>query len=160
MKSCRGRLMKLALVTSLVAGSMSATMRAANADPNTLRAKAQVELTAVTRDVDKANIMFSPAATGARAAVRRRLRSLLRAGSVGWGIHQFTRARIRTADGRLQGQRELIGRPCWRGELARASVRAGDYHQPEDYKATVDSRVSFMTIPRAHIATFGHLSRA
>jgi hypothetical protein len=61
MKFRRGRLMKLALVTSLVAGSLSVAMGAANADPNTLRAKAQAELTAVTRDVDHANIMFSQA---------------------------------------------------------------------------------------------------
>jgi hypothetical protein len=52
--------MKLALVTTLVTGTMSVAAQAVNADSNTLRAKAQAELTAVTRDVDKANIMFSP----------------------------------------------------------------------------------------------------
>jgi hypothetical protein len=54
-------LTKLALVTSLMAGTVSLGIRAANADPNTLRGKAQAELTAVTRDVDRANIVFSPA---------------------------------------------------------------------------------------------------
>jgi hypothetical protein len=61
MKSHQARLMRLALVGTLLAGGVSALGGVAHADPNALRAKAQAELTTVTRDVDKANLMFSPA---------------------------------------------------------------------------------------------------
>ncbi len=57
------RLMTVALVSSLVAGGVSVS---AGASPgqNALRAKAQAELTTVTVDVDRANIMYSPADNG------------------------------------------------------------------------------------------------
>jgi hypothetical protein len=58
------RLMSFALVTTLVAGGAPVAAGAANADPNVLRTKAQAELTAVTVEVDRANIMFSPADDG------------------------------------------------------------------------------------------------
>jgi TolA-binding protein len=61
MKSPHARLMRLALVGTLMAGSLSAVGGIAIADPNALKAKAQAELTTVTREVDKANVMFSPA---------------------------------------------------------------------------------------------------
>jgi len=50
-------LVKLALVTSLVAVTMSLA-GPANADPNALRANAQTKLAAVTADVDRANIAY------------------------------------------------------------------------------------------------------
>jgi hypothetical protein len=43
MKSHQARLMKLALVGTLVAGGVSAVGRVAHADPSALRAKAQAE---------------------------------------------------------------------------------------------------------------------
>jgi hypothetical protein len=64
MKSRHGRLMRLALVTSLMAGSMSVAAGAASADQSALKVKAQAELAAVTVDVDKANIMYLPADNG------------------------------------------------------------------------------------------------
>jgi hypothetical protein len=67
MKSRHFRLIKAALVMSLAAGSMPALSGAANADPNTLKAQAPAELVAVTDDIDKANIMFSPADDGVGA---------------------------------------------------------------------------------------------
>jgi hypothetical protein len=59
--------MRLALVTSLIAGGLSVATGAANPDPNALRAKAQADLAAVTVDVDRANIMYSPADNGVGA---------------------------------------------------------------------------------------------
>jgi TolA-binding protein len=61
MKSHQAILMTLALVWTLVAGGVSALGGVANADPIALRVKAQAELTTVTREVDQANLMFSPA---------------------------------------------------------------------------------------------------
>jgi len=56
--------MTVALVSSLVVGGMSVSVCAASIDQNVLRAKAQAELTTVTVDVDRANIMYSPADNG------------------------------------------------------------------------------------------------
>jgi hypothetical protein len=56
--------MRLALVTSLMTGSMSVAAGAASADQSALKAKAQAELAVVTVDIDKANIMYSPADDG------------------------------------------------------------------------------------------------
>ncbi len=58
------RLVTVALISSLMAGGMSVSAGAAGADPNALRANAQAELTTVTVDVDRANIMYSPADNG------------------------------------------------------------------------------------------------
>jgi hypothetical protein len=56
--------MTLALVSSLATASMPVTSPAADANQSNLKAKAQAELAAVTVDVDRANIMFSPADDG------------------------------------------------------------------------------------------------
>jgi Flp pilus assembly protein TadD len=58
------RLMTVALVSNLVVGGVSVSAGAASADQNALRVKARAELAAVTVDVDRANIMFSPAESG------------------------------------------------------------------------------------------------
>ena len=59
--------MRLALITSLTAGGVSLATGPANADPNRLRTKAQAELATVTVDLDRANVMFSPADNGVGA---------------------------------------------------------------------------------------------
>ena len=56
-----GSLMVAALVSSLAVAGASVTTRAAVADQTALRVKAQAELAQVTEDVDRANIMYSPA---------------------------------------------------------------------------------------------------
>ena len=56
-----------ASATSLVALSVSVSAGIAKADPNALRTKANAELSAVTVDVDRANIMYSPADNGTGA---------------------------------------------------------------------------------------------
>ena len=75
MKSPDRRLTRMPLITSLAAASLSVAIGAANADPNALRAKAQAELDAVTVDVDRANIMFSPADNSAGANFARVVKS-------------------------------------------------------------------------------------
>jgi Flp pilus assembly protein TadD len=62
MKSRRS--MTVVLVSGLIAGGTSLSARSASADQNALRVKARAELAAVTVDVDRANIMFSPAESG------------------------------------------------------------------------------------------------
>ncbi|MBV8360418.1 MAG: hypothetical protein JO189_21170 [Deltaproteobacteria bacterium] len=64
MKSRYQRFMTLALVSSLTTASMTVMSPAADAGQSSLKAKAQAELAAVTVDVDRANIMFSPADDG------------------------------------------------------------------------------------------------
>ena len=58
------RLITLALISNVVAGGVSVSAHAASRDQNALRARARAELAAVTVDVDRANIMFSPADNG------------------------------------------------------------------------------------------------
>jgi hypothetical protein len=58
------RLVTPTLLSSLVAGSVSVAARASDADESGLRTTAQAELAAVTVDVDRANVMFSPADNG------------------------------------------------------------------------------------------------
>ena len=58
------RLMTVALVSSLVVCGVSASVRAASPGQDALRANAQAELATVTVDVDRANIMYSPADNG------------------------------------------------------------------------------------------------
>jgi hypothetical protein len=55
------RFMTIAIATTLVLGGLSIPARAAIAEQDALRAQAQTELPAVTLDVDKANILYSPA---------------------------------------------------------------------------------------------------
>jgi hypothetical protein len=111
MKSHHGRLMKLALVMSLVAGSMSVAARAANADPNTLRAKAQAELTAVTRDVDKANIMFSPSNHSAGVNLAKNVQYQQEYDA---GLKSFNAGRYADAMKHLRKADEIIrSRPNW-----------------------------------------------
>ena len=64
MKSRYQRFMTLALVSSLATMSMPVISPAADAGQSSLEAKAQAELAAVTVDVDRANVMFSPADNG------------------------------------------------------------------------------------------------
>ena len=56
-----GPLMVAALVSSLPVAGASVTTRAAVPDQTALRMKAQAELAQVTEDVDRANIIYSPA---------------------------------------------------------------------------------------------------
>jgi Flp pilus assembly protein TadD len=53
--------MTVALVSALVVGGVSVSAGAASVDQNVLRVEARAELAAVMVDVDKANIMYSPA---------------------------------------------------------------------------------------------------
>jgi hypothetical protein len=64
MESHYRRLTRLAFITGLLAAIMSLAPGGANADPTSLRTQAQAELASVTVDVDRANIMFSPADDG------------------------------------------------------------------------------------------------
>jgi hypothetical protein len=56
-----GPLMVAALASSLALAGFSAPAGAAVPDQTALRVKAQAELAQVTRDVDRANIIYSPA---------------------------------------------------------------------------------------------------
>jgi len=56
-----GSLMVAALVSSLAVAGASVTTRAAVPDQTALRVKGQAELVQVIEDVDRANIMYSPA---------------------------------------------------------------------------------------------------
>ena len=58
------RLMTMVLVSNLVAGGVSVSVRGDSPGQDALRAKAQAELATVTVDVDRANIMYSPADNG------------------------------------------------------------------------------------------------
>jgi hypothetical protein len=56
-----GSLMVAVLVSSLAVAGASVTTRAAVPDQTALRVKAQAELVQVTEDVDRANVIYSPA---------------------------------------------------------------------------------------------------
>jgi hypothetical protein len=54
----------MASVASLIAIGVPLSVRAVTSDQTALRSRAEAELTAVTADVDQANILFSPVDDG------------------------------------------------------------------------------------------------
>src|SRR5689334_19564224 len=58
------RILTMASLASLIAAGVPLSVRAATADQTALRSRAEAELTAVTIDVDQANILFSPVDDG------------------------------------------------------------------------------------------------
>ena len=60
----KSRLLIAASVSSIIAGGVPVSARAASPDQTALRSRAEAELAAVTVDVDQANIRFSPVDDG------------------------------------------------------------------------------------------------
>jgi hypothetical protein len=60
----KSRLLIAAAVSSIIAGGVPVSARAASPDQTALRSRAEAELAAVTVDVDQANIRFSPVDDG------------------------------------------------------------------------------------------------
>ena len=107
----QARLMSLALVGTLIAGGVSVRGGVAHADPSALRAKAQAELTTVTREVDKANAMFSPAdhSAGFNAAKNAEYQQEYDA-----GVKSFNAGRYADAMEHLSNaDRSIRSRPNW-----------------------------------------------